>query len=167
VIAFKKFKKKRLKGWKMAIVTSVRPDQEEQYGEFEKSINSQHITLYKNARYEDITALYGSAKIYWHAAGYLENLQKHPERAEHFGISTVEAMSYGAVPVVINAGGQPEIVKDSDNGFLWDSEEELLEQTHRLAVDKELLKKMSERAMESSQRFSVERFCEELNHLIW
>lgn len=167
VTAFKKFKKKRLKGWKMAIVTSVRPDQEEQYQEFEKKIKSQHITVYKNVKYEQIVSLYKSAKLYWHAAGYKENLQVHPERAEHFGISTAEAMLYGAVPIVINAGGQPEIVKNADNGFLWENENELLDRTHELAVDSDLRVKMSERAIESAQRFTDGRFCEELNHLIW
>lgn len=167
VSAFKKFKKKRLKGWKMAVVTSVMPDQEDEFKEFESSIKSQHITIYKNARYEQIIKLYSSAKIYWHAAGFKENLNIHPERAEHFGISTAEAMSYGAVPVVINAGGQPEIVRDTDNGFLWETEEELLEKTHKLAVDRELFNAVSVRAVESSQRFTEERFCEELNHIIW
>lgn len=167
ISAFKEFKKKRLKGWKLAIVTSVRPDQEKQFEEFKKNIKSLNIEIYKNVSYQEIIGLYRSAKIYWHAAGYSENLTSHPERAEHFGISTVEAMSYGAVPVVINAGGQPEIVKNGENGYLWDTTGELIEKTHKLAVDKNLLKTVSENAIESSQRFTVERFCDELNHLIW
>ena len=76
-------------------------------------------------------------------------------------------MSFGAVPIVINAGGQPEIVTNGDNGFLWSTEEELLEYTHKVAVDKELYKNLSLRATETSKKFTVERFCDELNHLIW
>lgn len=167
VRAFKEFKKKRLKGWKMAIVTSVRPDQEEEFLSFEKSIKSRYIKIYKNINYHEIMQLYGKSKVYWHAAGFSENLTIHPERAEHFGISTVEAMSFGTVPVVINAGGQSEIVRDKDNGFLWEKVDELIEKTHLLAVDKDLYQQLSERAVESSQRFSKERFCEELTHLIW
>ena len=164
---FKQFQKKRLKGWRMAIVTSVRPDLEEAFKKFEESIKSSHVRIYKNASFSETEDMYSRAKIYWHAAGFGEDLVRHPEKAEHFGISTVEAMSHGCVPVVINAGGQKEIVNDNDNGFVWDTEEELIEKTHKVAVDKELYKRLSERAIESSARFSNERFCEELNHLIW
>ena len=164
---FKQFQKKRLKGWRMAIVTSVRPDLEEAFKKFEESIKGSHVRIYKNASFSETEDMYSRAKIYWHAAGFGEDLVRHPEKAEHFGISTVEAMSHGCVPVVINAGGQKEIVNDNDNGFVWDTEEELIEKTHKVAVDKELYKRLSERAIESSARFSNERFCEELNHLIW
>jgi len=167
VDAFKKFQKRRLKGWKLVIVTSVRPEQEDRFEEFKKRAKSGYISVYKNATFEEITRLYSEAKIYWHAAGYGENLEKYPERAEHFGISTVEAMSHGAVPIVINAGGQTEIIKQGENGFLWETEDQLVELTHKVVVDKELFAKISENAFSSANNFSTERFCEELNHLIW
>ena len=151
----------------MAIVTSVRPDLENAFKTFEESIKSSHIKIYKNASFQLTEEMYSKAKIYWHAAGFGEDLIRHPERAEHFGISTVEAMSHGCIPVVINAGGQKEIVNDGDNGFLWNTEDELVEKTHAIAVNKDDLKRIAERAVESSERFSNERFCEELNHLIW
>lgn len=167
VTSFKKFQRKRLKGWKFCIVTSVQPELLSVFDSFEKGIDNQNIKVYKNVRHSEILELYSKAKIYWHAAGFSENLVRYPERAEHFGISTVEAMAHGAVPVVINAGGQPEIVKDGDNGFLWDTKEKLVELTHKLAVDKDLYSSMSGRAVETSQNFTEKRFCEELNHLIW
>ena len=148
-------------------MTSVNPDQEESYSKFSEKIKNSHVEVLKNAKYEQISSLYSKAKIYWHGAGYLENLQKHPERAEHFGMSTVEAMASGAVPIVINAGGQPEIVKDNDNGYLWNDIETLIDKTHKIAVDKDLFKRISDRAIETSQSFNSVRFCEELNHLIW
>ena len=54
--------------------------------------------------------LYAQARIFWHAAGYGE-CDERPELSEHFGMATVEAMSAGCIPVVINKGGQPEIVE--------------------------------------------------------
>lgn len=167
VESFKKFQKKRLKGWRMNIVTSVRKEEENEFEKFQKGIKSEFISVCKNADYKTIIGLYEKAMIYWHAAGYGENLEKHPEWAEHFGISTVEAMSNGAVPVVINAGGQPEIVKDGDNGFLWETQDELIKKTHLLATDKELFGKLQEEAIDAAGRFGKDRFCEELNHLIW
>ncbi len=49
--------------------------------------------------------LRGEASIFWHAAGFGEDLERDPNRAEHFGIVTVEAMAAGCVPVVFDAGG--------------------------------------------------------------
>lgn len=165
--SFKKFQRKRLKGWKMAIVTSVNEEDEKYFVKLKKRLKRVDIKFYKNADHATIMSLYSKAKIYWHASGYKEDLEKHPERAEHFGISTVEAMSHGAVPIVINAGGQPEIVKDNENGFLWESEDELIKKTHKVAVDKNLFLRIQEGAIDSSHRFNIDRFCEELNHLIW
>lgn len=167
VASFKKFQKKRLKGWKMAVVTSVQDDATSNFEEFEDSIKSSYVKVYKNASHSTIKDLYQKASIYWHATGYGEDLTKYPERAEHFGISTVEAMSYGAIPVVINAGGQIEIVKNGENGFTWEDEKDLIKLTHKLAVDPKLFDSIQERSIEASKRFTKDRFCEELNHLIW
>ncbi len=59
---------------------------------------------------------------------------------EHFGITTGEAMSAGCVPVVINKGGQPEIVRDGVDGFVWNDSRELKEITLKLITDEYLLK---------------------------
>jgi hypothetical protein len=55
----------------------------------------------------------------WHATGYGFDAEQYPAKQEHFGMTTVEAMSAGAVPVVLNTGGQREIVTHGDDGFLW------------------------------------------------
>lgn len=166
VKAFKEFKKKRLKGWKFAIVTSVVESEEKGFQEFEKTITSEDIKLYKNVPRVDLIGLFAKAKIYWHAAGFGEDLEKHPEWAEHFGISTVEAMSYGAVPLVIDAGGQKEIVSNGSNGYLWRNIEELVKLTHKVALEPMLMKNLADSAVQLSHNFSKERFCEELNHII-
>ena len=54
---------------------------------------------------------------------------------EHFGITTVEAMAAGCVPVVINKAGQREIVEDGVSGFLWNTWGELKDRTQLLAED--------------------------------
>ena len=43
--------------------------------------------------------------LFWHAAGLGEDPTTNPDRFEHFGISVVEAMSAGAVPMVYEHGG--------------------------------------------------------------
>ncbi len=101
--------------------------------------------------------LYAQAKIFWHAAGYGE-CEERPELSEHFGMATVEAMSAGCIPVVINKGGQPEIVEHGVSGFLWNSLEELKEYTGLLMRDEQLRARMEEAALARAALFSRERF---------
>ena len=93
-------------------------------------------------------------------------MQKHPELAEHFGISTVEAMGAGAVPVVINEGGQKEIVTDGKNGFFWNTINELQVKTKKLVENKELLNDMANQARVRAKDFSRAKFCQKINQLI-
>jgi len=60
-----------------------------------------------------------------HASGYGESVSRNPIRFEHFGITTVEGMAAGAVPVVIGKAGQTEIIRHDVDGYLWHSLGEL------------------------------------------
>jgi glycosyltransferase involved in cell wall biosynthesis len=95
-----------------------------------------------------------SAKIYWHATGFAEDETTHPERMEHFGITTVEAMAAGCVPVVINKGGHPEIIQHGVNGFLWNTREELKQYTTVLIQDKALRGRMAATARAGPRIFT-------------
>lgn len=108
----------------------------------------------------ELRTLYERASIFWHAAGYGEDQNTRPIFVEHFGISTVEAMAAGCVPVVINKGGQPEIVEHGVNGFVWETLDELRDYTTRLINDDALRAKMAEAARKRSQVFSREVFVE-------
>ena len=83
----------------------------------------------------ELHQLYAASKLFWHATGLGEDEVAHPERFEHFGITTVEAMAAGCVPVVLGKGGQPEIVHSGVDGILWSSEDELVAQTISLVQD--------------------------------
>lgn len=116
------------------------------------------IYIHPNAPFSTVKEFYGKSKIFWHATGLGINQEKNPELMEHFGITTGEAMSAGCVPVVINKGGQPEIVKHKVNGFLWNSEEELKEYTIELIKNAELWKKMNKNAICRSKNFGMKKF---------
>lgn len=166
VNVFKDLVKKGLKGWKLVIATSVNEDEREIFEDFKKTVEDYPIEFLVNKNNEDLWEIYSKAKIYWHASGIGEDLEKNPEYAEHFGISTVEAMGAGTVPVVINAGGQKEIVEYNKNGLLWDTTEELEKSTLKLIGDPKLLDKLSKEARNVSKKFSKERFSEDINNLI-
>jgi glycosyltransferase involved in cell wall biosynthesis len=110
--------------------------------------------------------LYQEAKIFWHAAGMNSDEETHPELAEHFGITTVEAMSAGCVPVVVNKGGQPEIVEHGVSGFVWNTPDELQEYTARLMKDEELWRRMSKAARLRAEKFSRQAFLARFQELM-
>ncbi len=162
---FKKISKKIPK-WKLVIASGVKEEDFDEFDQMKSSAKDYPIEFLVNKSNSELWETYSAAKIYWHASGYGENLQKHPEAAEHFGISTVEAMGAGAVPVVINAGGQKEIIEDGLSGFLWDTLGDLEDKTIMLANDSDILEKMANEAKIRAKDFAGERFCEEISKLI-
>jgi glycosyltransferase involved in cell wall biosynthesis len=115
------------------------------------------IHFHPNAEPDALDDLYARASLFWHAAGHGE---ERPERQEHFGITTVEAMSHGSVPIVPALGGQVEIVADGENGRLWHSVDEFVSITAELAAEPARAERLRKAAIESAPRFSKERFGE-------
>jgi len=116
------------------------------------------IHFHVNVPFEQLQKLYGESAIYWHAAGYGESATREPVKLEHFGMTTVEAMAAGCVPVVINRGGQPEIVEHGVAGFHWDSVDELQTQTLQLIADPAQIAQMSQAAIIRSKKFDRSHF---------
>jgi glycosyltransferase involved in cell wall biosynthesis len=161
---FKKMVKEGLERWELILIGGA-----DDLGYVEK-LKSQTeefpIQILTNISVLTLRKFYGEAKIYWHAAGFDEDLERYPEKAEHFGISVVEAMSAGCVPVVFAAGGIPEIIDSGSNGFRWERTEDLIAKTKRLIEDHELLEKFAQAARSKAKKFSKECFCEEFEKLL-
>lgn len=166
VNVFKQMIDQGLTKWKLILVVSVMDRDRDRFEEFKKKAKRYPIEFVVNGNNSILWEYYRRAKIYWHATGFGENINKHPELAEHFGISTVEAMSKGAVPVVINLGGQKEIVTDGNDGFLWDTLSQLEEKTSQLIQNPKLLAKLSESSKEKIFKFAGDRFCNDIKKLI-
>lgn len=164
--AFKTMVDEGLRGWKFVLVISFRQADMSEVEKLEELAKGYPIEIVKNVNYKKMHALYEKAKVYWHAAGFGEDVEKHPEWAEHFGIATVEAMGSGAVPVVINAGGQMEIVDDEKNGFLWNTISELKEKTRKLVDNPGLLLRLAKNAQEKAKVFTGNRFCQQIYELV-
>jgi glycosyltransferase involved in cell wall biosynthesis len=124
------------------------------------------VFFHFNSARQELRELYRRAAIYWHATGYGFDANKYPSKQEHFGISTVEAMSAAAVPVVYATGGQKEIVTDEVNGYWWTDIDRLVSQTRRLANDPALCSELGRQAVLSSKQFSRETFVANINQLI-
>jgi glycosyltransferase involved in cell wall biosynthesis len=116
------------------------------------------VELHPDAPGEVLESLYKKASIYWHASGFGEDAQRHPERTEHFGITIVEAMSAGAVPVVIGLAGPLETVRDGVDGYHFQTLGELIDRTEALIADDERRTEMSAAARARAQDFSTGAF---------
>lgn len=90
------------------------------------------IKFHVNASQKTLMDLCRDASVYWHSTGLGADLIGDPSKAEHFGISLVEAMAAECVPLAFNAGGPREIVTNGVNGYLYNSIDELIGLTHEI-----------------------------------
>lgn len=159
--AFKELNKKT-KGWRLVLAGSLKKSDQGQFNKLKKQAKGSPIEVLSNLSFKQVKKLYQSTSIYWHATGYNENLDSCPEKAEHFGITTIEAMASGAVPVVINAGGLKEIVAHNSTGILWQTEQDLINYTLKLIKKPKLRKKLGVKAQDHAQKFSKSEFFKNL-----
>lgn len=170
--AFRQMENDGLRDWKYFCVGGLRdtPEHRAYFDELGRINAGKGAQLIANIERDRLRSLYERARIFWHAAGYGEDESTKPIFVEHFGLSTVEAMAAGCVPVVVNKGGQREIVQHGVNGFLWDTLKELKEYTGTLINDDKLRARMAEAARERARLYSremfVENFLERLTSLI-
>jgi len=165
---FKKMIDKGLKNWQLILAGGHTGGKEndELLNELKKMAAGFPISFKINVSFSELKTLYSKAKIFWHAAGYGTDEEKYPEKMEHFGMTTVEAMASGCVPVVINKGGQKEIVQNNINGFLWETVDDLMNLSAKLIKGDKLINNISQEAVKKSRDFSKEKFYEKIYSFI-
>jgi O-antigen biosynthesis protein len=144
--------------WKLVLVGRKHTDEASSsyIHSLEQAAKGYPVELMYDTSVDELQNLLDRAKIYWHATGYDEISNINPEKFEHFGLSTIEAAQFGAVPVVFNGGGQPEIIKHGKNGFLWDTTDELMSYTKLLIENEKAWDDLSNSAFASMKIFSEE-----------
>ncbi|MDB5311373.1 MAG: glycosyltransferase family 1 protein [Gemmataceae bacterium] len=149
----------RLPGWALACVGGMAdtPAARAYLGEVERDAGAD-VELVVNAPRPRVHAELGRAKVFWHAMGIGVDETSDPGLIEHFGIATVEAMAAGCVPVVVDRGGQREIVTHGETGFLCSSFDEFAARTVELAADPVRLAKMAAAARDRAATFSRGEF---------
>lgn len=136
ISVFKKLVDEGLTAWRLVLLGGSLTKEED--NSFLQKLKAQAqgypIEFMVNAPFEALKENYSRAKIFWHAAGFGIDEGKEPEKVEHFGMTTIEAMASGCWPLVYEAGGQKEIFKKfSQKDFcLWQDEEQLLEKTRKI-----------------------------------
>ncbi len=155
----------QLTGWRLILAggLSDEPATRKYYDELRRDAGTLPIEFRQNVSASELNELFSQARFFWHAAGFGVK-ETEPEKMEHFGIATVEAMSAGCIPLVYRAGGQEEIIQQGINGFFWNSKEELIKRTLDLANTN--LQTVSAAAVERSREFGKDRFAERLRTLV-
>jgi len=145
-------------GWRLVLAGGVADDPASQayVADVRRKADGLHVEVVANVDAAALRALYAQATLYWHATG-LDRDEDEPEKAEHFGMTTVEAMSYGAVPVVIDDGGQPEIVTAA-TGVLWRDRADLVAESAALMRDRGRCDVLARAASLEARRFGPEAF---------
>lgn len=127
------------------------------YEELLSHVKKNKIEIYSDVSFSSLIEWYKKSFIFLHAKGYLES-DDNPIMMEHFGMTTVEAMANGCIPIVINKAGQKEIVENGTCGFLWNSEKELKDDLCHVLSDISLSSSLQINAVERSKYFLMESF---------
>lgn len=90
-----------------------------------------------------------------------------PSRSEGFGLTAIEGMARGCVPVVSNTGGLPEVVQDNISGLLHKTEDfnDLTDKIISLCKNRKILDSLSRNAVERAKDFEFGKFSRLINDL--
>ena len=147
-------------GWQYWLAGSCGTDAPSQkyLDRLRRSAEGLPVVFHVNPPYTLLTECYNRATLFWHAAGFEVNQDIYPERMEHFGMTTVEAMTARCVPIVYDGGGQREIVTAGTSGFFWSTTERLVATTLTAMNDPAMTARIADGARERSADFSHTRF---------
>lgn len=156
-------KTQQLNGWRLVLAGGFMSSDQNYFDKLKDKAKGLPITIEPNISHDSLTDYYRRASLYWHAAGYGET---DPRWMEHFGITTVEAMSAGCIPIVFAGGGQTEIISDGANGFLWRSTEELLSKTSLVIRDTKKQQRILDGGVARAMDFQESKFTQAFDDLL-
>lgn len=160
------YKKGIARNWKLVLIGMQEKNTDINYlKSLREKSSSYPIIILIDAPFSTVQDYYARAKIFWLATGFGEDLRLYPERAEHFGIVIVEAMAAQAVPIVFAEGGPLEIIDHGINGWLFQSNDDLLSYTTRIIKDEDSYQRLIKQASMKSNQYNQKQFFRRLDEL--
>lgn len=137
-------------------------------------LNSDEITIKSYFRSkkipENIEIISGSGNLieFYEKASLVLNLSQPGSFVETFGLTVLEAISFGIPVIVPNVGGITELVDDGSNGFCVNTSEPLtvINKIKLILSDEEKYNKMSECAKKKSGEFSGHKMIDRVVEVI-
>lgn len=149
---------RRLPGWQLWVLGGCEQSQEPYLREVRRAAAGLPVRVVANAPRAEVELALSTASICWSATGLHTDEESAPWTAEHFGMTTVEGMAGGCVPIVIDRAGQKEIVREGVDGFRWSTVEELMDRTVAVAADEGLRARLAASAVERAAAYDTEAF---------
>jgi glycosyltransferase involved in cell wall biosynthesis len=156
--------KGKLDDWQLVLIGSA--EDEEFAEEVAKSAQDLPVKILHSVSRKELLDWYQKSSIYWHATGYRVNPFKEPEKVEHFGISTVEAMAAGNVPLVIGKGGQIEVVGRYFEDWTWLTQQDCIKKTYQVIRNHDLRLRLQQEAIRQAQKFGPQTFKAKLKQIL-
>lgn len=166
--AFRRLVERGTSGWRLVMAgASGSSDEDLRYIErLRENADGLPVEVRTDVLGSELKELLERASLLWHAMGFGVDSEREPRRMEHFGMVATEAMAAGCVPLAFRGGGLPEIIADGENGHLWSTIEELVEQSSTLVANVEHRRRIGEAAVRSAERFSKRAFEVRLQQLL-
>ncbi|MCD6538374.1 glycosyltransferase [Candidatus Bathyarchaeota archaeon] len=123
-----------------------------------KAKGLENVEFLRDIDFSKLIALYSKSKIYLHAM-----------RNEHFGISVVEAMAAGLVPVIHRSGGPWQDIlrmRQGVHGFSYTTASEAAEIIRELIVDERKRRRIVANSMGYLEVFSEEEFKRRISDIV-
>ena len=112
----------------------------------------------------ELETLYRKSKVYWHATGFGSEEKFTPELMEHFGITVVESMLSGGIPIVYDGGGPKEILMGFPE-LRYLSRDELIAKTISV-IDNSSNSDLYHRLEKRGKRYTESKFFTTLENIV-
>ena len=157
-----------LAGWELHLAGSIEPgiQHERYFADLQRLAAGWPVRFHVGIAADELRQLYQQATLYWHATGYGRREDREPIQFEHFGITPVEAMAAGCIPIVLARGGLTETVEDGRSGLLWRSVGELVARSRQVIDDPALAERLRAGARARATRFSDDVYSARLLDLL-
>ncbi len=153
-------------GWWLHFVGGCSPEDRDYAMAVKREALGLPVRVHLSAPGAVLKDLLARSSLFWHAGGLGEDPETHPDRFEHFGISVVEAMSAGLVPVVFGAAGPAEVVRDGVDGVHFATVGQLVGRTAALIADEPRRQALAAAARERAVDFGPDAFRRRLDAVI-
>ncbi len=158
--AFRRIAAGGTKGLELALAGSIHPspDGRRRFQELREMAGGLNCTFHPNISRDDLASLYGRSAVLIHAAGFGVDADEFPERLEHFGITPIEAASFGCIPVVYGQGGPREVVHTLGCDTTFSTLDECVAIVSGLFGDPRGSAQLSEHIRRSCRAYSAEAY---------
>jgi glycosyltransferase involved in cell wall biosynthesis len=158
--AFRRMVEAGVEGVDLALAGAIHPSPagRARFYELQELAEGLPCSLHPNIGRRDLAALYGRSAVLVHAAGFGVDPDEFPEALEHFGITPVEAASFGCIPVVYGQGGPRDVIRTLGCDTAFSTVEECSDIVTGLLRDPVGSTALSLHLLESSQVYSAKAF---------